>query len=516
MSEQVAGLEAHARRTPDRVAVAFEPVRDRALAPHVRTYAELDRRSRALAGHLRTIGLERGDTVAMLCENRAEFLEMCWAAQRAGLFYVPIATGLTQRESGFIVGDSDARVLISTHRHIEVARNIAPDGPGNLMIDGARRGFADYEEALEHATPLDDQSEGAPLLYSSGTSGRPKGVQPALPDSDWDGDDNLSARLRSLYGMEEGDVYLSPAPLYHSAPLLYCMASHRVGATVVVLDRFEALGALEAIERHRVTHSQWVPTMFQRLLELPEKDRQGFDLSSHRVAIHGAAPCPVDLKHQLMEWWGPIVWEYYSATERIGVTTISPTDWLAKPGSVGRGMVGEPHICDDYGNELAAGEVGTIWFEGGPPLSYRNAAEQTAAATDSRGWRTVHDLGWLDEDGYLFLADRRSDLIITGGVNVYPREIELALLEHPGVADVAVVGVPDERFGRSVAAIVERAADHDVDAEELAAHCATNLAAVKRPRRIEIVDRLPRTDTGKLRRPELIAHLESASAASGH
>lgn len=508
MTAPIAGLQAHANHSPERVAVAFEPVRD-ALAPATCSYGELDARSRALAGHLRSAGLKLGETVALLCENRIEFLESCWAAQRAGLLYVPIPTGLTEAEARFLIEDSAARVLISTDRQADLATAIAPDGPGNLLVGGRLDGFGDYEAAISSAAPLVDQREGAPLLYSSGTSGRPKGIQPSLPQVPWDSDDALAARFRTTYSMEPGDVFLSPAPLYHSAPLLYCMAAHRVGATVVLLDRFDARGALEVIERWRVTHSQWVPTMFQRLLDLPLADRDRFDLSSHRVAIHGAAPCPVEMKQRLIDWWGPIVWEYYSASERVGVTSISPMEWLAKPGSVGRGIVGTPHICDENGDELPSGEIGTVWFSGGPDFSYRNAPDQTAATRNSRGWRTVHDLGWLDDDDYLFLADRRSDLIITGGINVYPREVEIALLAHSDVGDVAVVGVPDERFGSSVIAIVEPAPGRTVDIASLAAHCSEHLATYKHPKRIVIVDRLPRTDTGKLRRRDLIAQFES-------
>lgn len=511
---EVIGLEAHAAATPQRVAIAFAPIRDGALPAAQLTFGELDARSRALAGYLRSSGLERGDTVALLCENRPEFLEICWAAHRAGLSYVPIATGLTVPEVRFIVEDSGARGLITTERLLGTASLSAPVDGVNLLIDGSAGGFEAYEDAIDAATPLVEQSEGAPLLYSSGTSGRPKGVEPAPSDSPWGSDESLARRLRETYGMASGDVYLSPAPLYHSAPLLYCLASHRNGATVVLVDRFDALGCLELIDRHRVTHSQWVPTMFQRMLELPAEHRDRFDLSSHRVAIHGAAPCPRDLKQRLMDWWGPIVWEYYSATERVGVTSISPAEWLERPGSVGRGIVGTPHVCDEDGTELPAGEVGTIWFSDGPTFTYRNAPEQTAGTTDARGWRTVRDLGWLDDDGFLYLADRRSDLIITGGVNVYPREVESVLLDHPDVADAAVFGLPDERFGRTVAALVASAPGHSLDLDDLQAHCAEHLAAVKRPRRLEVVDQIPRTETGKLRRRELGAHFEHPVAAS--
>lgn len=507
------GIETHAHLTPGRLAVVVEPVRDGALPVQTVTFAQLDDRTRRLAGYFRSVGLRRGDTIAVLVENRAEFFEACWAAHRAGLFYVPVATSLTTGEASFIVADSGARLLVASVRFAELAEAIAPPGP-NLLVDAETSSFARYEEAIASAAPLEEQSEGAALMYSSGTSGRPKGVETTLPEAPWGTADHLTLRMRQWYGIGPGDVYLSPGPLYHSAPLLYSLAAHRLGATVVQLDRFDARGALEAMAKWKVTHSQWVPSMFHRLLELPEEVRSAFDLSSHRVAIHAAAPCPVDLKRRMFEWWGPIIWEYYSASERVGATIISPSEWLAKPGSVGRPMVGIPHICDDLGNELGPGEIGTIWFEGGPAFEYRNDPAKTSGAKNAMGWQSVFDLGWLDEDGYLYLADRRSDLIITGGVNVYPREVELVLLDHPDVGDAAVVGIPDDRFGRKVVALVEPRIGATLSTVELADRCERQLAPFKRPKAIFVVDQLPRTESGKLRRHELVDVAERLSRST--
>jgi long-chain acyl-CoA synthetase len=496
------GISAYAEESPDRLAVVLEPVRDGVLPQQRRTFRELDERSRRLGGYLCDVGLRRGDTVAVLMENRAEFFEACWAAHRAGLFYVPIATSLTAGEARFIVEDSGAKVLVASHRLLDLAGEIASPGSNHLLVDGSTSQFRNYEEVLASAPLLEEQSDGAALMYSSGTSGRPKGVETALPEAPWGTPDNLTLRMRQWYGIGPGDVYLSPGPLYHSAPLLYSLAAQRLGATVVQLDRFDAEGALAAIERWGVTHSQWVPSMFHRLLELPAEVRDRYDLSTHRAAIHAAAPCPVELKQRMFDWWGPIIWEYYSASERVGATIISPQEWLAKPGSVGKPMVGTPHICDDDGNELPPGEVGTIWFEGGPTFEYRNDPDKTRGARDARGWQTVFDMGSLDEDGYLYLADRRSDLIITGGVNVYPREIELALLDHPSIGDAAVVGVPDDRFGQAIVAMIEPQRGHRADVEALHDHLRDRLAPFKRPRHILVLDELPRTESGKLRRHE--------------
>jgi acyl-CoA synthetase (AMP-forming)/AMP-acid ligase II len=302
-----------------------------------------------------------------------------------------------------------------------------------------------------------------------------------------------------LYGFGPDTVYLSPAPLYHAAPNRYVYRTLTEGGTAVVMAKFDAAEALRLIAAHRVTHSQWVPTMFVRLLALPATERAAHDLSSLRVAIHAAAPCPVAVKQAMMAWWGPILWEYYAGSEGVGTTVISPQDWLCRPGSVGRPVNGvRLHICAEDGTELPPGETGGIRFEGAPRFAYHNAPEKTAACYDARGWATLGDLGWVDGAGWLYLSDRRADLILSGGVNLYPAEIEAALAQHPGVAEVAVVGIPHAEMGEQAhAVIVPRGTP---TAAELDAHCRPLLAGPKRPRSYEFVAELPRSEAGKLLR----------------
>ncbi|MGY1439055.1 AMP-binding protein [Streptomyces reniochalinae] len=356
------------------------------------------------------------------------------------------------------------------------------------------------------------------MLYSSGTTGRPKGVRPPLSGDDiTDSPNPLAVLFSELYGFDTDTVYLSPAPLYHAAPLRFCAVVTAAGGTVVLMDAFDAAGTLEAIERYRVTHGQWVPTMFVRMLKLPEAERARYDVSSLRVAIHAAAPCPAEVKRRMMEWWGPVLYEYYAATEGNGLTVITPEEWLRKPGSVGRsGLLGEVRVCADDGTEVEAGTTGTVYFAREElPFTYHNAPDRTAEARHPLhpAWTTTGDIGHVDEDGYLFLTDRAAFTIISGGVNIYPREIEDCLALHPKVADVAVIGVPDAEMGESVHAVVEaeptapaRPEGSQVRGgsegpgleEELLAYLREHLAGYKVPRSVEFTDRLPRTPTGKL------------------
>ena len=341
------------------------------------------------------------------------------------------------------------------------------------------------------------------MLYSSGTTGRPKCVSGPLPDAPLGTPDAVYALVTALFGGTADSVYLSPAPLYHAAPLRFCMGFHRLGATVVVMEHFDAAEALAAIERHRVTHSQWVPTMFIRMLKLPEAERARHDLSSHRVAVHAAAPCPVQVKQQMIEWWGPILHEYYAGTEGNGFVYCDSATWLDHPGTVGRSILGEVHIVGDDGEELPAGQAGTIYFGGGPGFSYHNDPEKTAASRDprGRGWSTLGDVGYVDDEGFLYLTDRKAYMIITGGVNVYPQEAENVLALHPKVADVAVLGVPNDEFGEEVKAVVEPISMDDAGPElerELIAYCREHLADVKCPRTVDFRPELPRHPTGKL------------------
>ncbi|MCU1367970.1 MAG: putative fatty-acid--CoA ligase, partial [Ilumatobacteraceae bacterium] len=356
--------------------------------------------------------------------------------------------------------------------------------------------------------PVADECEGDFMLYSSGTTGRPKGIRRAMTFPP------LGQPLRGVtpmlqgLGLHAGSVYLTPAPLYHAAPLAWSMGAQRLGATVVVMEHFDAEACLDLIDRHDITHGQFVPTMFVRMLKLADDVRAGHDLSSLVAVVHAAAPCPVDVKRAMIDWWGPIVNEYYSSTEGAGITWITSAEWLERPGSVGRAIAGQPVILDDDGRELPNGEIGTVWFRGGMTFEYHNDPLKTAEAQDGSGRATVGDVGYLDDDGYLFLTDRKAFMIISGGVNIYPQEAENVLISHPKVFDVGVIGVPDTEMGETVKAVVQPVRWTDAGPEleaELLAHCREHLAAFKCPRSIDFDRELPRLDTGKLYKKELRA-----------
>jgi acyl-CoA synthetase (AMP-forming)/AMP-acid ligase II len=476
-------------------------------AGDVLTYGELDARINQLAHLLRRHGLSAGDGVAVLLENHPRFLEIAWAAQLSGLYYTAINRHLTADEAAYIVNDSGARVLISSAHLAALAgaldESLVPKVEVRLMLDDAVGGWDRYETAIEGQPtgPLADAAEGESMLYSSGTTGRPKGIlRPLTLAPPGEKPDPVVAFLR-LLGFGEGDVYLCPAPLYHAAPLAWTMAAQRIGGTVVLMDRFDPAEALRLIEEHRVTHAQFVPTMFVRLLKMPERDRSRFDVSSLKAVVHAGAPCPVGVKHRIIDWWGPIVSEYYSATEGMGATFVMAEEWLAHPGTVGRAILGTVHILDDAGHELPPGETGTVWFGGGLEFEYHNDPEKTAEARDSRGYATVGDVGHLDEEGYLYLTDRRTYMIISGGVNIYPQEAENVLVDHDRVLDAAVFGVPDEEMGEAVKAVVQPVDWDDAGPAleaELLAFCRERLAAYKCPRSVDFERALPRLDTGKL------------------
>ena len=475
------------------------------------TYAALDARADRVAQWLVSLGLQPGEGIAMLMDNRPEFLELAFACRRAGLYYTPLSVHLRPQEVAYMMGDAGAKAIIVSPALAELATALLREGAvgevPRFAVGAGLAGYASFEDALAAfpaPAPLPQRPVGREFLYSSGTTGLPKGIK--RPLLSWENREapEWDMSWKTLYGFGPEVVYLSPAPLYHAAPHAYVRRTIMEGGTAVVMAKFDPLRALELIERHRVTHSQWVPTMFVRLLALPEDQRARFDLSSLRCAIHAAAPCPVGVKRRMMEWWGPILWEYYAGSEGVGTTVVSPQDWLARPGTVGRPVNGvRLHICDDAGRELPPGEVGRICFEGAPRFAYHNAPEKTAAAYDARGWATLGDLGRVDEEGWLFLSDRRADLILSGGVNIYPAEIEAVLARHRGVAEAAVVGVPHEDLGEQVhAVIVPRDAQADAAAlrAELEALCRDGLAGPKRPRSWEFAAELPRSEAGKLLR----------------
>jgi long-chain acyl-CoA synthetase len=472
------------------------------------TYRELDERSNQVAHFLRTKGLQKGDHIAILMENNLRYLEVAWAAQRSGLYYTAVNSHLRHGEVQFILDDCGAKCLVTSAEIASTGTIGSLDLsrlPVRVIVDGHLEGFTPYEEAIysQPKTPIADECEGREMLYSSGTTGRPKGVRkelPLTPLGDPEAAPVVIASRLGLFGVGPGSVYLSPAPLYHSAPLVYSMSMHRLGATVVVMEHFDGVECLRLIEAHRVTDAQFVPTMFTRLLRVPEEDRSRYDISSLRYVVHAAAPCPVEVKRQMLDWFGPIIHEYYGGTEDIGSTWITPDEWIAHPGSVGRPL-NPAHIVGPDGAELEIGEEGIVYFEGGRPFGYHNNEDATSSMTDSRGWRTLGDVGRLDADGYLYLTDRVADMIISGGVNIYPREAENVLSAHPEVADVAVFGVPDAEMGEAVKAVVElkepRSAGPDLETE-LIAYCRDSLAAFKCPRSVDFVDSLPRDPNGKL------------------
>ena len=486
----------HAAAMPDRPAIIMAGSGD------TMTYGELEACSNRVAHLLRRHGLQRGDTIAILMTNCIEYLAICWGAQRAGIVYVAMSTKLTADEAAYIITDSGSKLVIASAGLGAVAAAASVGVPARFAIGGAIPGFADLAAALaaEPATRIADESCGRDMLYSSGTTGRPKGVRGPLPSGALDAGDALTGLVGMLYQFAPDMRYLSPAPLYHAAPLRYCMAVHRFGGTVVVMERFDPEAYLALVETHRITHSQLVPTMFVRMLKLAEPQRRAHDLSSLKVAIHAAAPCPIDVKHAMLDWWGPVIFEYYSATEGAGFTTITPQEWLERPGSVGKAILGEIRVLGDDDNVLPAGETGRIYFAGGPGFSYHNDPEKTASVTGTHG-ATFGDIGHVDDAGYLFLTDRAAFMIISGGVNVYPQEAENALTLHPDVVDVAVFGVPDAEMGEAVKAVVQ---PRDMDRAgpqleaELIAFVRARLSHVKCPKSIDFLAELPRHDTGKL------------------
>lgn len=493
-------LEQFAQAQPDKPAAL-----DANTGEHL-TYARLHQESARLAAHL-AHQYAQGEVIAVLLSNRLEYFVACMAARRAGLYYVPISTHLTPGELQYILCDSGARCVITEACFgptIERATEALESLPTVMSVDGDGPEAARYADVVRGdgpVPPLPERVRGIDFAYSSGTTGQPKGIKHALT-----GDKQMEAVMKTaswvaFFALDAQSVYLSPAPLYHAAPLRFCLRTLDAGGTVVYLRKFDAAGALAAIAKHRVTHSQWVPTMFVRLLALPPEQRAAHDLSSHRMAVHAAAPCPIDVKQRMLDWWGPILWEYYTGSERAGTALISPQEWLQRPGSVGRAVQGTVHILDAQWNECPPGVDGLVCFEGGPRFAYHNDPEKTAEAYSPQGWGTFGDVGHLDAEGYLYLTDRRSNMIISGGVNIYPQEAENVLLEHPAVRDVAVIGVPHADFGEEVKAVVELidpAAGHAEMAAELLAYCRERLSHIKCPRSVDFATDLPRTETGKL------------------
>ena len=495
----------HARTTPDKAAQIM------ASTGEVTTYRELDEAANRLARLLHDRGLREGDHISILAENHPRYYEAFWAAMISGLYFTTINRYLSAEEAAYLVNDSGSSVLITTEAMANTTGqmlDLIPDCQHRLMMDGNADGFESYEDAVAAmpAEPLPRLPKGAVMLYSSGTTGKPKGILRPLPGVEVHDDSlsGISMLERHLLGMSEDSVYLSPAPLYHSAPLMWNAGLHELGGTLVIMDRFDPERYLAYVEQYSVTDSQLVPTMFIRMLKLPEEVRNRYDLSSLKMAVHAAAPCPVAVKEQMIEWWGPIIQEYYAATEGSGLCFIGPDDWLAHKGSVGKAMVGTLHICDDDGRELPTGEPGLVYFDQEtPPFEYHGDPEKTKDSRhpENSSWTTVGDIGYVDEEGYLYLTDRATFMIISGGVNIYPQEIEACFALHPKVADVAVFGLPDEEMGEYVHAVVQLedgVEGTDELAEELRSYAREQLAGFKVPRVVDFRADFPRLPTGKL------------------
>ncbi|MBL0769808.1 acyl-CoA synthetase [Sphingopyxis sp. DHUNG17] len=488
----------HAQTHPDKPAVIV------AETGETLSYAELDALSNRAAQLFRARGLGHEDVVAFMLDNTPRYYGLTWGAQRAGLRYVCISSRLTQDETDYILENSGAKLLV-------VSASLAPAALelettiARFSMGGEIAGWPAIEEALA-AMPSEriaDERAGVDMLYSSGTTGRPKGVKVPLPEERAiDAPNSLVMLAAAAFGIGPDSIYLSPAPLYHAAPLRWSMTIHRLGGTVVLMKKFDPEGALAAIETYRCNSAQFVPTHFVRMLKLPEAVRAKYDVSSMKGAIHAAAPCPVPVKQAMIDWWGPVLLEYYAGSEGNGMTFASSADWLAHKGTVGRPLNGAVHImAEDKESELPAGEEGIVFFESENVFEYHDDPEKTAASRNSRGWTTLGDVGKVDADGFLYLTDRKSFMIISGGVNIYPQEIENHLVTHPKVADVAVVGGPHEEMGEEVIAVIQlsdMADATDAFRDELVAFARQKLSGIKIPRRIDFVEALPRHDTGKL------------------
>ena len=472
------------------------------------TYGELEARSNRLAHLLRAHGQKRLDHYAIFMENNSRYLEACGAGERAGLYYTCINSYLTADELAYIINNCEAKALITSSARLAVAQAALRDCPNvtlKIVVDApASDGFVNLDDALARypATPIADGCLGTPMLYSSGTTGRPKGILRPLPENPPSQQLPLFDFLQKLWRYREGMVYLSPAPLYHSAPQAAVNLAIRHGATVIIMERFDPEHFLALVEQHKVTHTQLVPTMFSRMLKLPEAARRRHDLSSLQIAIHAAAPCPPQVKEAMIDWWGPIIHEYYGATEGLGFTACDSAEWLAHRGTVGRVLLGDLHVLDDAMLPCCPGIPGTIWFKTATPFVYFNDPVRTAETRSADGsMSTVGDVGYVDDDNFLYLTDRATFMIISGGVNIYPQECENLLITHPKVMDAAVFGVPNPDLGEEVKAVVQVVpglAPSPALAEELIAFCRQHLASLKCPRSIDFEPELPRLPTGKL------------------
>jgi long-chain acyl-CoA synthetase len=495
----------HAAQRPEQAAIIM------ASNGAITTYRQLDERSNQAAHLFRKLGLQRGDHLALLMENHPVFFEICWAAQRAGIYYTPISYYLQPDEIEYIINNCGAKVFIASKKQKEKAIAVLERIPAvehRYLVADSANGMGSWEQAIQSlpTTSISDESEGREMLYSSGTTGKPKGIKFPLPAGKLGEAPEVTRPLllTQMLGVTHETVALSTSPVYHSAPLGFVMGSHRLGCTVVIMEKFDAEESLKLIEKYRVGYSQWVPTMFVRLIKLPDGVRQHYDVSSMKMAIHGSAPCPVDVKEKVIQWWGPVLWEFYSGSERNGIFMIGSDDWLKHKGSVGRCVDAKVHIVNEETNEeLPAGQIGTIYCSQGGSFEYHKDADKTRSITIRDGWTTIGDVGYLDAEGFLYLTDRKSYMIISGGVNIYPQETEDCLIQHPKVADVAVFGVPHPEMGEEVKAVVQAENPDEAGPElekELIAYCRSKISPIKCPKSIDFEKELPREETGKLKK----------------
>lgn len=493
-----------AKADPERTAIVVSATGERY------SRGEISQRAERMAQWLVAQGLEPGDRFAVFLENRIEFLELGLATRQAGLYMVPVNTHLVADDVAYILTNSGAKLVVASDKTLPSLRKLEGGFmPPYWTVDDDETDARSLPRSLEQMdradfVDLSDRPIGRELIYTSGTTGRPKGVLIALrPAATRGAATPADLTLARVLSLDDSVVYLHPAPLYHSAPLRYSLRVLDFGGQVVLMDRFDPESSLAVIERYHITHSQWVPTMFRRMLNLPPEVRSAYDLRSHRVAIHAAAPCPASMKQAMLDWWGDILIEYYAGSEQQGTTLITSSEWRERPGSVGRAVIGQVHIVDENDVELGAGEIGSVCFSGGSAFEYLGDPEKTKHALNSHGWGTYGDLGCVDGEGYLFLSDRRADLIISGGVNIYPQEIENVLLASSYVEDVAVVGIPDTDLGEAPIAIVvapdgRNSANHT--ANRIAEFARSRLNRMQVPRGIVFVESLPRSEAGKLLR----------------
>lgn len=493
-------LSMHAQSTPDASACIL------ASTGQATSYSDLEKRSNQIANLFRNMGLAIGDGIVVMCQNHSTYYELFWASHRAGLYFTPISWHSTPEEAQYIIENSEAKAFIASSRFSEVAHAVQValgDQLGYLSVLGDIEGYASLEKdsGSYPDSPIEDQTAGREMLYTSGTTGRPKGVKfplSGLPVSDTAPDD--LSYIAEGYG--PGAVVLAPGPLYHASPLMASRAMHRFGGAALVIDKFDAEETLQYIEQYQVTHLICVPTHFLRMLKLPEDVRKKYDISSVKLIMHTGAPCPIETKYAMIDWFGPIIVEFYGGTERVGGALIRSDEWLAHPGSIGRSVMGKAYVVDETTWEtLPPGETGVIYFDTGEKFEYHGDQDKTKSMYSPQGWRTLGDIGRMDDEGYIYLTDRKSNMIISGGVNIYPQEAENRLITHPKVADVAVFGIPNEAFGEEVKAVVQPSDGVAVGADleaELIAYCKDVLAGMKCPRSIDFDAELPRQDNGKL------------------